>query len=87
MMKTRQVAERCGVTTETVRDWAAAGKLRVAERTPGGQLRFALEDVEAVMRGPASSPAVDDLEGQRIEAMLLKAKGCLARVLPPVRTA
>lgn len=41
----KQVADRFGVTTTTVATWADSGKLRCF-RTPGGQRRFRLEDVE-----------------------------------------
>lgn len=82
LLKTNEVAERCRVTPETVRDWAASGRLRVAERTPGGHLRFDPRDVATMMSGAR----VADPEADRIESMLLKARGAFARVLSP-RTA
>lgn len=45
-----QVAEQFAVTTEAVRMWAERGKLR-GFRTPGGQWRFRVEDVEAFTAG------------------------------------
>lgn len=43
-----QVAERFGVTDETIRRWADAGKLRHV-RLPSGQLRFAEADLDAAL--------------------------------------
>lgn len=48
LMKTSAVALRCGVTSETVIEWAKAGKLS-AKRTPGGQYRFDPAEVDALM--------------------------------------
>ena len=43
-----EVARLTGVTIATVRNWDKAGKL-TAVRTPGGQRRFRLEDVQAII--------------------------------------
>lgn len=42
-----EAAQRLGVSTRTIRRWAKAGHLSHA-RTPGGQFRFRLSDVDAV---------------------------------------
>ena len=47
-----EVARLAGVTIPTVRNWDKAGKLQ-SFRTPGGQRRFRLEDVQAFLRGAA----------------------------------
>ena len=44
-LTTSQVAGRIGVSLGTVRRWADHGHLR-SYRTPGGQRRFSVEDVE-----------------------------------------
>lgn len=43
------VADRFGVSVETVRRWIRAGKL-AAERTPGGQLRVTESALEALRK-------------------------------------
>lgn len=43
------VAKRFGVTVATVRAWERADKIR-SVRTPGGQRRFRVEDIEALER-------------------------------------
>lgn len=43
-----EVARLTGVTIPTVRNWDRAGKL-TATRTPGGQRRFRLADVQALL--------------------------------------
>ena len=48
-----EVARLAGVTIPTVRNWEKAGKL-VAFRTPGGQRRFRLADVQALIGGDAA---------------------------------
>lgn len=47
-LKPKDVAERFGVTVTTVAEWADTGKLPHF-RTPGGQRRFRVEDVEAFL--------------------------------------
>jgi excisionase family DNA binding protein len=44
-LSTSQVARQLGVSLGTVRRWADMGHLR-AYRTPGGQRRFSVEQVE-----------------------------------------
>jgi excisionase family DNA binding protein len=43
------VANRFGVSRQTVRDWAEKGLLP-SFRTPGGQRRFRAEDVDAFLK-------------------------------------
>jgi excisionase family DNA binding protein len=43
-----QVALRLGVSVGTIRRWADAGHLR-AYRTPGGQRRFSVDEVDAFL--------------------------------------
>lgn len=42
------VARRFGVTPMTVRRWVKAGVLTPVLTTPGGHMRFRIEDVEAL---------------------------------------
>lgn len=44
----REAADRLGVTRETVRRWALAGKIRHV-RLPSGTLRFRSGDVDAIL--------------------------------------
>lgn len=46
---TREVAERARVDSSTVRRWIKTGALVPSMVTPGGQYRFALSDVEALL--------------------------------------
>ena len=50
LLTVREVADRLRVEPESVRRWVKEGKLTVAGRTPGGQLRFNEEDVNALSR-------------------------------------
>lgn len=52
----KQVADRFGVSVATVANWEKTGKL-AAFRTPGGQRRFRLEDIEALIAGEATEAA------------------------------
>lgn len=45
-----EVARLLGVSVSTVRNWERANKI-ASFRTPGGQRRFRLEDVEALRNG------------------------------------
>jgi len=47
-MRLAEAAEMLGVHPETLRRWADEGKVPYV-RTPGGERRFASEDIEAVM--------------------------------------
>ena len=61
----RDACQLLQVSQVTLRQWADAGHLRVY-RTPGGHRRFSREDVLALTRRPAPSPAPespDKLEG------------------------
>lgn len=48
LMTSREVAEMFRVDVTCVRRWVVEGKLEVAARTPGGQLRFSKADVDAL---------------------------------------
>lgn len=54
LLTSTQVAKTFGVSAETVRNWAEAGKLPHL-RTPGGQYRFRRADVEAFMAEPTEA--------------------------------
>jgi DNA-binding transcriptional MerR regulator len=45
-----------GVTVATVRNWEKAGKIG-SIRTPGGQRRFEIADVRAMLSGEPVAPA------------------------------
>jgi excisionase family DNA binding protein len=47
-LRTGEVARALSVVHDTVRQWAKSGRLP-ASRTPGGQFRFAVADVRALM--------------------------------------
>lgn len=55
-LTTAEVADRFQVTVSSVSRWARVGKLR-GYRTPGGGLRFRLEDVEAALAVEAAEQA------------------------------
>ncbi len=48
LLTTGEVADRCGVSTATVRRWATAGQLK-SVRLPGGHRRYTPEAVDAVL--------------------------------------
>jgi excisionase family DNA binding protein len=50
-----QVAVRLNVSEQTVRRWAASGRLPAA-RLPGGRLRFAPADVDKLLEPAAADP-------------------------------
>jgi excisionase family DNA binding protein len=55
-----EAASRIGVSAASLRKWSDQGLVPVY-RTPGGQRRYSLEDLEefmASMRQPAARPAV-----------------------------
>lgn len=52
MLTTKQVARRLNVDDETIRRWAAAGKLP-AVTLPSGRLRFRPEVVDALIANQA----------------------------------
>jgi excisionase family DNA binding protein len=56
LLTSREVADLFGVTTETVRNWAIAGRL-TAHPTPGGRLRFRRDEVERFIPAVPSEPA------------------------------
>ena len=49
-LRVQQAADLLGVSSNTIRRWTDFGKL-TCRRTPGGQRRFLLHDLEAVMPG------------------------------------
>ncbi len=50
-LSTAEAAEFAGVHPNTIRTWAAAGKIK-ARRTPGGRLwRFDINELEAALAG------------------------------------
>ena len=49
-----EAAKILGVSIETLRRWDRAGKLN-SIRTPGGQRRFALSEIERVRRGEVAA--------------------------------
>jgi len=48
-----EVAERLGVTRQTVNDWARAGVLK-AITLPSGRKRFRVADIEAIEQAEAT---------------------------------
>jgi excisionase family DNA binding protein len=50
-----QAASYLGVSLATVRRWSNAGHLR-GSRTPGGQRRFSLEQLDAFLRSLEADP-------------------------------
>jgi excisionase family DNA binding protein len=49
LIRLDDAARLLGVSTRTLRDWTTKGKFDCV-RTPGGQRRFRLSDIEAVIR-------------------------------------
>ncbi len=45
-LNTRDFAAACGVVPETIREWVRLEHLAPAWRTPGGHLRFTVEQVQ-----------------------------------------
>jgi len=45
LLTTAQVAELCGVTPRTIRNWESSGKLEAVDRTKGGHRRFTCAEV------------------------------------------
>jgi excisionase family DNA binding protein len=62
LMKTSEVARRLGVARSTVLSWAYRGLLDYT-RTPGGQLRFHRDQVEA-LRAAGTTPRIAPGERQ-----------------------
>ena len=50
LLRLPEVAELLGVHVGTLRKWDNEGKLK-AVRTPGGQRRYRLSDIEKVIKG------------------------------------
>jgi excisionase family DNA binding protein len=53
LLTTTEATRLFGVDRDTVAVWARAGRLP-ATKTPGGQFRFRLLDIERLRRAPAS---------------------------------
>lgn len=71
-LNTRDFASACGVVPETIREWVRLEHLAPAWRTPGGHLRFTVEQVEEIkQRGRPSERAAD------VEAHVLAARARL----------
>ncbi|MGO8685535.1 MAG: diguanylate cyclase [Thermoleophilia bacterium] len=56
-LRVQEAAELLGVSAATVRRWSAAGKI-AGQRTPGGQRRFRVSDLEQALR--ADAPAAGE---------------------------
>ena len=54
-LRVQQAADLLGVSASTVRRWADSGKL-VGRRSPSGQRRFALDDLERIVSGADGHP-------------------------------
>jgi excisionase family DNA binding protein len=48
LLPTSEAAELLGVTDQTLRNWAEAGRIRHI-RMPSGQIRFRRQDIDAVL--------------------------------------
>ena len=67
-LRVQQAADTLGVSASTVRRWADAGRL-VGQRTPSGQRRFAVAELEAIAAGRRQDGGVGrDDGGRRSEA-------------------
>lgn len=77
MLTTREFAVRVRVTSETVRRWVRGGKIEPAGETPGGQFRFAAEQVEEALKrsGHSAGRALDIEGGVRCSLRKLRARG------------
>jgi excisionase family DNA binding protein len=54
-LSTSEAARHLGVSLSTVRRWSDAGHLR-GYRTPGGQRRFTVEQLDAFLESLSSTP-------------------------------
>lgn len=62
LISTRELAEKIGVTPETVRRWVRSRKIEPFGRTPSGQYRFEVQQAEDILRGytaPLKGRALD----------------------------
>lgn len=50
LVRTAEAARVLGVSSETLRRWSRAGKVRAAQRTLGGQDRWDLDDLREQIR-------------------------------------
>jgi excisionase family DNA binding protein len=58
-LSTSEAARHLGVSLSTVRRWSDAGHLR-GYRTPGGQRRFTVEQLDAFLVSLEDAPSSDD---------------------------
>lgn len=56
-----EAARLLGVTVETVRRWERAGRIQ-AQRTPGGQRRFPVSEVERLRGTTEADPAIAEAQ-------------------------
>ena len=54
-LSTSEAARHLGVSLSTIRRWSDAGHLH-GSRTPGGQRRFTIEQLDAFMASLSSAP-------------------------------
>ena len=57
LVTAREAGQLLGVSRDTVRRWADAGRLPIAVRTPMGAPRFRRTDVLALLQTPTSEEA------------------------------
>ncbi|GLZ10350.1 hypothetical protein Acsp04_05850 [Actinomadura sp. NBRC 104425] len=63
LLKTSEVTQMLGVTTSTVLSWAYRGRLSFA-RTPGGQMRFHRQQIEAFQATQPTPHSTRDKEDE-----------------------
>ena len=68
-LRVQQAADLLGVSASTVRRWADSGRL-ACQRTPSGQRRFLLDDLEAIVPRGSPSPCVRNVRPERRRAAL-----------------
>jgi excisionase family DNA binding protein len=61
-LTTSEAARHLGVSLSTIRRWSDAGALR-GSRTPGGQRRFSVQQLDEFMDTLQSTPAPPDRRG------------------------
>jgi excisionase family DNA binding protein len=71
LLKTSEVARLLGVTRSTVLSWAYRGLLEYAT-TPGGQLRFLRDQVEALLAAGQDVQPDEATSGQRPDVQRIK---------------
>lgn len=78
-MTSRQAATRLGVGISTLQAWAAKGLVKPAWRTPGGQARWDIDDLERQLDMPPLPPAQADapLRPAIVAAIVTSKRGVL----------